>query len=162
MTYIGLYANWVCLVIFLIRGGLRGRKKAIGRARALTGTALSGSRRGSVPRWCWGGLASGPLAHGSVKKPWDSQLRLKTPLILSDFRDAACDSPRFFHRPVSERLGVRRTGISRTGSPAKLGGERLASSRAGNHAHPPSWFPFCRRNGRKSRRSESKDGPGEW
>ena len=42
---------------------------------------------------------AGPQADGSVKKPWDSQPRLKTPLILSDFRDAACDSPRFFHRP---------------------------------------------------------------
>ena len=42
---------------------------------------------------------TGPLADGSVKKPWDSQPRLKTPLILSDFRDAACDSPRFFHIP---------------------------------------------------------------
>ena len=38
-----------------------------------------------------------------MKKPWDSQPRLKTPLILSDFRDAACDNHRFFHRPVSKR-----------------------------------------------------------
>ena len=45
------------------------------------------------------GVIWGPLADGFVKKPWDSQPRLKTPLILSDFRDAACDSPRFFHIP---------------------------------------------------------------
>ena len=55
---------------------------------------------------------SEPRAYGSVKKPWDSQPRLKTPLIVSDFWDAACDSPRFFHRPVSKRSSdaVRRPG----------------------------------------------------
>ena len=71
-------------------------EKAIGRARALTGTAVSCGQplaRAAMVGVDLGsstlsGLNSGPLAHGSVKKPWDSQPRLKTPLILSDFRDA--------------------------------------------------------------------------
>ena len=44
-----------------------------------------------------------PRTQGFVKEPWDSQPRLKTPLILSDSQDAACDSPRFFHKRAGPR-----------------------------------------------------------